>query len=59
MRQFAIRPTSRNSSQLSRDTVIKTVAQIVGPNHSVDLTNYDLLILVDVVLVRTQLPWPA
>jgi tRNA acetyltransferase TAN1 len=55
MMQFAIRPTSRNSSQLSRDTVIKTVAEVVGPNHSVDLTNYDLLILVDVVLVSSSL----
>ncbi|KAL1953141.1 hypothetical protein VTO42DRAFT_3555 [Malbranchea cinnamomea] len=48
-RKYAIRPTIRNNVTLSRDTVIKTVARMVGPGHSVDLKNYDLLILVDVV----------
>ena len=47
-KKFAIRPTIRNNNQLNRDTVIKTVATAVGHDHSVDLTNYDLLILVDV-----------
>ena len=28
--------------------MIKHIAQIVGPSHSVDLKNYDLLILVDI-----------
>ena len=33
---------------MKRDDVIKQVAQTVGPNHSVDLKNYDCLILVDI-----------
>jgi tRNA acetyltransferase TAN1 len=32
---------------LSRDSIIKQVAQIVGPGHAVDLKNYDLLIIVE------------
>lgn len=51
--QYAIRPTIRNNITLSRDTVINTVARMVGPGHSVDLKNYDLLILVDVVQVSS------
>ncbi|OMP85956.1 hypothetical protein BK809_0002168, partial [Diplodia seriata] len=46
--QFAIRPNIRNNKDLTRDQVIKTVAGAVGPGHSVDLKDYDLLILVDV-----------
>lgn len=49
MKQFAIRPTMRNHSTMKRDDIIKQVASIVGTGHSVDLKNYDLLILVDVV----------
>lgn len=45
--QYAIRPTIRNHSTLKRDEIIDTVATCVGPNHIVDLKNYDLLILVD------------
>ncbi|KAH7039061.1 hypothetical protein B0J12DRAFT_246049 [Macrophomina phaseolina] len=47
-KKFAIRPNIRNNKDVTRDQVIKTVAAAVGPGHSVDLKNYDLLILVDV-----------
>ncbi|GES58457.1 THUMP domain protein [Aspergillus terreus] len=47
-RKFAIRPSIRANSKFKRDDVIKTVARVVGPGHSVDLKNYDLLILVEV-----------
>lgn len=50
--QFAIRPVVRGNSKFNRDLLIKTIAQVVGPGHSVDLKNYDLLILVEVVQVR-------
>nr|POE93228.1 uncharacterized protein c25h2.10c [Quercus suber] len=50
--QFAIRPTLRNHNVLTRDSVIKQVASIVGPGHAVDLKNYDLLIVVEVYQVR-------
>lgn len=33
---------------MKRDDVIKQIAQIVGPSHSVDLKHYDCLILVDI-----------
>ncbi|KOS46037.1 hypothetical protein ACN38_g2982 [Penicillium nordicum] len=45
---YAIRPTVRGNSKLKRDSIIKTVADAVGPEHPVNLTNYDLMILVDV-----------
>ena len=48
MQQFAIRPSIRNNKVLMRDEVIKTVAAIVGPGHTVDLQGYDLLILVEI-----------
>ncbi|KAF2031823.1 hypothetical protein EK21DRAFT_99364 [Setomelanomma holmii] len=47
-KKFAIRPSIRNNKELTRDEVIKKVAAAVGPNHKVDLQNYDLLILVEV-----------
>lgn len=54
--QFAIRPSLRNNGKnITRDTIIKDVARLVGPGHSVDLKNYDLLILVEVYQVRTLL----
>ncbi|KAI5842508.1 hypothetical protein DFP73DRAFT_479854, partial [Morchella snyderi] len=46
--KYAIRPTSRNHNVMSRDDIIKKVADIVGPKHKVDLKNYDVLILVDI-----------
>jgi tRNA acetyltransferase TAN1 len=52
--QYAIRPTIRGNNKFKRDEVIKTVADVVGPEHPVDLTNYDLMILVDVVQVRSS-----
>ncbi|KAF7596404.1 hypothetical protein BBP40_001711 [Aspergillus hancockii] len=48
-KKFAIRPAIRNNSKFNRDSVIKTVASVVGPEHSVDLKNYDLVILIDVI----------
>ncbi|RJE21713.1 THUMP domain protein [Aspergillus sclerotialis] len=48
-KKYAIRPSVRNNSTFNRDTVIKTVASAVGPGHRVDLKNYDLIILVDIV----------
>ena len=47
-RKFAIRPTIREHSDLKRDDVIKNTARLVGPKHSVDLKQYDLLILVEI-----------
>ncbi|TGZ81196.1 hypothetical protein EX30DRAFT_306517 [Ascodesmis nigricans] len=46
--KFAIRPTSRNHHVLKRDEIIRCVAKCVGPKHTVDLKNYDLLILVEI-----------
>lgn len=52
--QFAIRPTLRNHTSLTRDSVIKLVASLVGRNHQVDLKDYDLLILVELYKVRRR-----
>ncbi len=52
--KFAIRPSIRNNDILHRDSIIKTVADAVSgfsSSHSVDLTNYDCLILVEVYRV--------
>ncbi len=46
-----MRPSIRNNSEWHKDSVIKLVASVVGPDHTVDLENYDLLILVNVVQV--------
>jgi len=54
--QFAIRPSLRNNGKnMTRDIIIKDVARLVGPGHSVDLKDYDLLILVEVYQVRSLL----
>ncbi|KAL8697418.1 MAG: hypothetical protein Q9201_007130 [Fulgogasparrea decipioides] len=45
---FAIRPTIRNHHAIERDEIIKRVADLVGERHTVDLKNYDRMILVDV-----------
>jgi len=50
--QFAIRTSIRNNKEFKRDQVIKTVAAAVGPGHKVDLSGYDLLILVEIYKVR-------
>ncbi|KAK1050749.1 hypothetical protein LTR74_016940 [Friedmanniomyces endolithicus] len=47
-RKFAIRPSIRNHNILNRDSVIKQIARIVGPDHAVDLKNYELLIIVEI-----------
>lgn len=47
-KKFAIRPTMRGNNKFKRDEIIKTIADIVGPEHSVDLTNYDLTILFEI-----------
>ena len=49
--QFAIRPNIRNHSILTRDSIIRQVATVVGSGHQVDLKLYDLLILVEVYKV--------
>ncbi|MCJ1411685.1 hypothetical protein MMC19_005777 [Ptychographa xylographoides] len=46
--QFAIRTSIRNHAILKRDFVIKQVANAVGSPHTVDLTQYETLILVEV-----------
>lgn len=50
--KFAIRPSIRNNNKLDRGQVIQTVAEkigLLGQNmHTVDLKNYDKLVLVDV-----------
>ncbi|KAL9015606.1 MAG: hypothetical protein Q9185_007005 [Variospora sp. 1 TL-2023] len=46
--KFAIRPTIRNHQAMKRDDIIKRVADLAGKAHTVDLTRYDRLILVDV-----------
>ena len=50
--QFAIRTSIRNHAVLTRDVVIRQVAAAVGSPHTVDLTKYELLILVDIYKVR-------
>jgi hypothetical protein len=49
--QYAIRPTVRGNNKFNRDSVIKTIADVVGPEHPVDLKNYDLIILVHLIQV--------
>ncbi|PKY08097.1 THUMP domain protein [Aspergillus campestris IBT 28561] len=48
-KKYAIRPAIRSNSKFNRDNVIKTIADVVGKEHPVDLTNPDLVILVDVI----------
>ena len=51
--QFAIRPTVRDNNDLDRDGVIKLVASSImkDEQHTVNLKNYDALVLVDVYRV--------
>ena len=60
MPQFAIRPTLRNHNVLTRDSVVKQLASIIGPGHEVDLKNYELLVVVEIFKVggsaEMQLP---
>lgn len=55
-KKFAIKPTIRNHSTLKRDDIIKQIATMVGQGHSVDLKNYDYLILVDIYKVCPHAP---
>ncbi|KZZ96438.1 THUMP domain containing protein [Ascosphaera apis ARSEF 7405] len=48
-KKYAIRPTIRQNADWHKDSVAKVVADVVGPNHPVDLKNYDVLILVEVM----------
>ncbi|EEP82629.1 conserved hypothetical protein [Uncinocarpus reesii 1704] len=48
-KKYAIRPSVRNNHEWPRDTVIQLVARAVGQGHTVDLKNYDVLILVEVM----------
>nr|OQO20676.1 hypothetical protein B0A51_11224 [Rachicladosporium sp. CCFEE 5018] len=48
LRTYAIRTNIRNHSILKREDIINQVASLVGPPHTVDLKNYDHLILVEV-----------
>ncbi|KAL9047368.1 MAG: hypothetical protein Q9214_000035 [Letrouitia sp. 1 TL-2023] len=50
-KKFAIQPTFRNHSVMKRDDVIRQIASLVGKAHTVDLKNYDFLILVDIYRV--------
>jgi tRNA acetyltransferase TAN1 len=54
--QYAIRPSARNNSEFKRDAVIKQVADAVGSNHKVDLSNYDHCILVETFKVCWHFP---
>lgn len=47
--KYAIQPSLRNFNALTRDDIIQTVAGVVGHDHghSVDLKNYDKLILIE------------
>ncbi|MCJ1398675.1 hypothetical protein MMC11_001876 [Xylographa trunciseda] len=47
-KKFAIRFSCRNHQTLTRDAVIKQVADAVGRPHSVDLGKYDALIIVEI-----------
>jgi tRNA acetyltransferase TAN1 len=47
--KYAIRPNLRDNTSLPRDTVIQTVASVIGREHIVDLKNYDVMILVETV----------
>lgn len=51
--QYAIRPSVRGNNKFHRDIIIKTVADVVGKEHPVNLKNYDQMILVDVCQVSS------
>ena len=54
-KQFAIRTTIRNHTELTRDIIIKQVADAVGSEHSVDLSQPEKVILVEVYKVSPKL----
>ncbi|KAI9777708.1 MAG: hypothetical protein M1839_008627 [Geoglossum umbratile] len=47
-KKFAIRTNIRNHNTLTRDGIIRQVAEVVGPGHRVNLKDYDLLVLVEI-----------
>ncbi|KAI9894278.1 MAG: hypothetical protein M1814_004132 [Vezdaea aestivalis] len=47
-KKFAIRPSIRAHDTLGKKWVIDTIAQLVGPRHSVNLKKYDCLIVVEI-----------
>ena len=49
--KYAIRPTLRQSNNMTRMEVIETVAEVVGDRARVDLEDYDRLVLVEVYRV--------
>jgi len=49
--QFAIKSTIRNHDVLKREEVIKHIADIVGTNHKVDLSNPDYFVIIDIYKV--------
>ena len=50
-KKFAIRPTRRNHNVMKRDDIIRQLAKLVGSRHSVDLKNYDHLVVVEIYRV--------
>lgn len=50
--QYAIRPTIRNHNTLKRNAVIDQIASSIADTHTVDLTNPDKVIIVDIYKVR-------
>lgn len=55
MPKFAIRPSIRNHNTLKRDDVIKRIANMVDPQHKVNLGAPDKVILIDIYQVRRLL----
>lgn len=50
--QFAIRPSIRSHNTLKRDDVIKSIANLVDPQHKVNLGAPDKVILLEIYQVR-------
>ncbi|TQS34496.1 hypothetical protein Golomagni_05117 [Golovinomyces magnicellulatus] len=53
---YAIRPTIRHHHTLGRDQVIKMIAASISDVHKVDLTNPDLVIIVEIYQVTNHPP---
>lgn len=49
--KYAIRPNLRDNTSMNRDSVIQTIASVIGREHIVDLKNYDVIVLVETVKV--------
>lgn len=46
--QYALRPTIRSHQQLKRDVLINKLASLVRPEHKVNLTSPDKVVLVEI-----------